>query len=71
MISASIVSCPSRRRLSRFSPTWAVDSSFGSPRHPHVPLIVWIVRKMLPIFSGLPGSVSRATKSRSSRSRFS
>ncbi len=69
-MSASIASCPSRRRLSKFSPTWATDSSRGNPRHPHVPLIVWIVRKMPDIFSG-PGSLSRATKSRSSRSRFS
>ena len=34
------VSCPSRSRVSRFSPTCATFSSWGKPRNPQVPLMV-------------------------------
>src|SRR5205814_4984498 len=62
---------PSRNRLSRFSPAWVSDSSLEKPRNPAVPLMVWMVRKMLASTRRSPGSFSRTTSSRSSRSRFS
>ena len=40
-------SSPSRSRESMFSPTWVTSSSRLKARKPLVPLIVWIVRKML------------------------
>jgi hypothetical protein len=40
VISGVKVSCRSRRRLSRFSPTCATASSLSKPRKPHVPLMV-------------------------------
>ena len=42
-----MVSSPSRSRASRFSPTWVSASSREKARKPLVPLMVWIVRKML------------------------
>ena len=71
VISGFSASSPSRSLLSRFSPTCATDSSFVKPRNPQVPLIVWIVRKMLASVARLPGSFSRLISSRSRRSRFS
>ena len=54
-----------------FSPTWVTSSSRLKARKPLVPLIVWIVRKMLDSRSRELGSCSRATRSESSWSRFS
>ena len=64
-------SSPSRSRESMFSPTWVTSSSRLKARKPLVPLIVWIVRKMLDSRSRELGSCSRATRSESSWSRFS
>src|SRR4051812_28555324 len=64
-------SAPSRSRGSMFSPTCATSSSRLKARKPLVPLIVWIVRKMLESRSRERGSCSRATRSWSSWSRFS
>src|SRR6266853_2595517 len=62
---------PSRRRESRLSPACATFSSFLKPRNPQLPLIVWMVRKMLDRSSSQDGSDSSFTSSLSSRSRFS
>src|SRR6185436_13280494 len=70
-ISGSTDSSPSRSRPSRFSPTWVSDSSLENPRNPAVPLMVWMVRKMLARTLRSPGSFSSTTSSRSRRSRFS
>jgi hypothetical protein len=59
-------SSPSRRRESMFSPTWVTSSSRLKARKPLVPLIVWIVRKMLDSRSRELGSCSSATRSVSS-----
>ena len=64
-------SSPSRSRESMFSPTCVTSSSRLKARKPLVPLIVWIVRKMLDSRSRELGSCSRATRSESSWSRFS
>ena len=57
---------PSRSRDSMFSPTWVTSSSRLKARKPLVPLMVWIVRKMLESRSREWGSCSRATRSESS-----
>ena len=62
---------PSRRRDSMFSPPCVTSSSRLKARKPLVPLMVWIVRKMLDSRSREFGSCSRATRSESSWSRFS
>jgi hypothetical protein len=55
----------SRKRLSRFSPTWAIDSSCRNPRTPLVPFRVWIARNILATRSMSSGSFSSSTRSRS------
>ncbi len=62
---------PSRRRESRLSPACATFSSLLKPRNPQLPLIVWMVRKMLDRSSSAEGSDSSFTSSLSRRSRFS
>ena len=57
---------PSRNRESRFSPTWVSASSRLKARKPLVPLMVWMVRKMLESSSREPGVRSSSTRSRSS-----
>src|SRR3954470_16516227 len=64
-------SSPSRSRESMFSPTCVTSSSRLKARKPLVPLMVWIVRKMLDSRSREFGSCSSATRSVSSWSRFS
>ena len=71
VIAASISSFPSRSRLRTFSPRCASVSSFGSPRKPQVPLIVWTMRKIVASVSRLDSPRSSASSSPSSRSRFS
>ena len=41
------ISSPSRSRPNKLSPSWANAPSFEKLKKPLVPLIVWIVRKML------------------------
>ena len=71
VISAFSASWPSRSRESRFSPACVSFSSRAKPRNPQLPLMVWIVRKMLARSSLEEGSLSSFTSSWSSRSRFS
>ena len=67
----SIERRPSRRSTSRLSPTCVTCSRRENARKPLVPLIVWIVLKMLLSSSRDPGVLSSATRSWSSWSRFS
>ncbi len=66
VIAGVITASPSRSRDSRVSPTWVSCSSRLKARKPLVPLIVWIVRKMLDSRSRESGCCSSSTRSRSS-----
>jgi hypothetical protein len=62
---SALTGMPSRNLPISVSPAWASASSRGSPRKPHVPLMVWTRRKMLSkIFASL-GSCSNSRWSRS------
>ena len=71
VVCRSIARRPSRSWTRRFSPAWVTFSSNPNARKPLVPLMVWIVRKMLLSSSREPGEPSSATRSWSSWSRFS
>ncbi|MGY4300239.1 hypothetical protein ACVWXN_008334 [Bradyrhizobium sp. i1.4.4] len=57
----AVTGMPSRNLLIRVSPACASASSRGSPRKPHVPLMVWTRRKMLSRILALFGSCSNFT----------
>ena len=61
----------SRTLESRFSATWATDSSLEKPIKPHAPFTVWTRRKTVANKPGVFGFFSRAISSRSRKSRFS
>ncbi len=62
---------PERNWLRIVSASWVIASSAVNPRNPHVPLIVWNVRKMLASRSASFGRRSNSTISLSRRARFS
>src|SRR5690348_13293686 len=70
-IAGPSVSAPSRSPLSKLSPAWATAPRVGKPRNPALPLIEWTIRKTSERIVSSPGFCSSATRSRSSRFRFS
>ena len=54
---------PSRNWLSRLSASWVIRSSVENAKKPQVPLMVWIVRKMLASNAASCGRFSSSTSS--------
>ncbi len=66
-----VTSAPSRYLPISVSAAWAKASRRGSPKKPHVPLMVCTSRKMLERMAALLGSCSNFTSSTSTTSRLS